>query len=69
MMIAAYVCYIYAGGTTSELMLGPIIGAEREKVVLRYNTKAKIKNSFQAIIQSRLCYLEVQLQNPAGDWL
>lgn len=46
-----------------------ITGAEKEKVVLTYNTKMKIKNSFQAIIHSRLFYLEAQLQNPAGDWL
>lgn len=46
-----------------------ITEAEKENVLLRYNTKMKIKNSFLTIIRSRLFYLEAQLQNPAGDWL
>lgn len=62
--------YIYTGGTISELILGKfalITGDEKEKVVLRYNTKMKIKNPFQAIMCSRLFYQEAELQNPAGD--
>lgn len=73
MVIAAHVCSIYIcwwnNIWANVRKFALITGAEKENMVLKYNTKMKIKNSFQAIICPRLFYLEAQLQNPEGDWL